>query len=145
MGKRRGTPPIGRVRFPHLLHLFFTDSGTFCPLVATLRCAVERLFGPSCDPFVVLLTSAAVPGCPREPGKLMKLVVTIPAQNEQATIANVIAGVPRKIAGISDVEVIVVNDGSTDGTAEAAAAAGALVVTLHNRPGLGKVFKTGLE
>ncbi len=75
----------------------------------------------------------------------MKLVVTIPAQNEQATIANVVAGVPRKLAGISDVEVIVVNDGSTDGTGEAAAAAGALVVNLHNRPGLGKVFKTGLE
>jgi glycosyltransferase involved in cell wall biosynthesis len=75
----------------------------------------------------------------------MKLVVTIPAQNEQATIANVVAGVPRKMAGISEVEVIVVNDGSTDGTAETAARAGALVVTLHNRPGLGKVFKTGLE
>ena len=41
----------------------------------------------------------------------MKLVVTIPAQNEQATIANVVGGVPRKIAGISEVEVIVVNDG----------------------------------
>jgi glycosyltransferase involved in cell wall biosynthesis len=75
----------------------------------------------------------------------MKLVVTIPAQNEQATIGNVIAGIPRKIAGIHEVEIIVVNDGSTDATADAAAQAGALVVTLHNRPGLGKVFKTGLE
>ena len=33
----------------------------------------------------------------------MKLVVTIPAQNEQATIASVIAGVPRKIPGITPV------------------------------------------
>jgi len=75
----------------------------------------------------------------------MKLVVTIPALNEEATIAGVIAGVPRKIPGVDEVEVIVMNDGSTDRTAEIAAEAGALVVTLHNRPGLGKVFGTGLE
>ncbi len=75
----------------------------------------------------------------------MKLVVTIPAQNEQATIANVVAGVPRKLSGVTEIEVIVVNDGSTDTTAEIAAHSGALVVNLHNRPGLGKVFKTGLE
>lgn len=75
----------------------------------------------------------------------MKLVVTIPAQNEQATIANVVAGVPRKLPGVTEVEIIVINDGSTDGTAQTAASTGALVVNLHNRPGLGKVFKTGLE
>jgi glycosyltransferase involved in cell wall biosynthesis len=75
----------------------------------------------------------------------MKLVVTIPALNEEHTIAQVISGVPRKIPGVSEVEVIVVNDGSDDKTAERAAEAGAIVVTLHNRPGLGKVFGTGLE
>src|SRR5881396_1467806 len=75
----------------------------------------------------------------------MKLVVTIPALNEEATIAQVIAGVPRKIPGVSEVEVIVMNDGSTDRTVERAAEAGALVVNVHNRPGLGKVFGTGLE
>src|SRR5439155_27296396 len=75
----------------------------------------------------------------------MKLVVTIPALNEEATIASVIAGVPRKIPGVDEVEVIVVNAGSTDQTAERAAEAGALVVTVHNRPGLGRVFGCGLE
>lgn len=75
----------------------------------------------------------------------MKLVVTIPALNEEATIANVVAGIPRRLPGVDEVEVIVVNDGSTDRTAEFAAEAGALVVSLHNRPGLGKVFGTGLE
>jgi glycosyltransferase involved in cell wall biosynthesis len=75
----------------------------------------------------------------------MKLVVTIPALNEEKTIAQVIAGVPRNIHGVSEVEVIVANDGSTDLTAERAAEAGALVVTLHNRPGLGKVFGTAFE
>ncbi len=78
-------------------------------------------------------------------GEGMKLVVTIPAQNEEATIARVVAGVPRNIRGIADVEVIVINDSSTDRTAQEAHRAGALVVTLHNRPGLGKVFQTGLE
>ena len=67
----------------------------------------------------------------------MKLVVTIPAQNEEKTIAQVIAGVPRNIPGINEIEVIVVNDGSTDRTAEIAAEAGAIVVNLHGRPGLG--------
>jgi glycosyltransferase involved in cell wall biosynthesis len=75
----------------------------------------------------------------------MKLVVTIPALNEEKTIGQVVAGVPRHIHGVDEVEVIVMNDGSTDATAERAAEAGALVVTLHNRPGLGKVFGTGLE
>jgi glycosyltransferase involved in cell wall biosynthesis len=75
----------------------------------------------------------------------MKLVVTIPALNEEQTIARVIAGVPRDIPGISQTEVIVVNDGSTDSTAEMAERAGATVVNVTGRPGLGAIFRTGLE
>jgi glycosyltransferase involved in cell wall biosynthesis len=75
----------------------------------------------------------------------MKLVVTIPALNEEKTIAQVIKGVPRNIPGIDEVEVIVMNDGSTDRTAEIARRAGALVINLLGRPGLGYVFRTGLE
>ena len=75
----------------------------------------------------------------------MKLVVTIPALNEEKTIADVINGVPRDIPGISEVEVIVCNDGSTDRTAEFASQAGAIVIDIHGRPGLGRVFRTGLE
>jgi glycosyltransferase involved in cell wall biosynthesis len=75
----------------------------------------------------------------------MKLAVTIPAQNEEKTIGQVIAGIPRNIPGITEVEVIVMNDGSTDRTAQIAERAGALVVNLVGRPGLGQVFRTGLE
>ena len=75
----------------------------------------------------------------------MKLIVTIPALNEEKTIAQVVRGVPRDIAGITDTEVIVLNDGSTDRTALEAGAAGALVVSLKGGGGLGTVFRTGLE
>jgi glycosyltransferase involved in cell wall biosynthesis len=75
----------------------------------------------------------------------MKLVVTIPALNEEKTIAHVVNGIPRNLPGIHDVEVIVVNDGSTDRTAEAAEAAGAMVVNVKGRPGLGTIFRIGVE
>jgi glycosyltransferase involved in cell wall biosynthesis len=75
----------------------------------------------------------------------MKLVVTIPALNEEKTIAQVISGVPRDIPNVSEVEVIVVNDGSTDRTAEIAERCGAYVINLSGRPGLGTVFRAGLE
>lgn len=74
-----------------------------------------------------------------------KLIVIIPALNEQETISGVIRGVPRQINGISTVEIIVINDGSTDKTAELAAAAGARVVH-HPKPlGVGAAFHTGLR
>jgi glycosyltransferase involved in cell wall biosynthesis len=75
----------------------------------------------------------------------MKLVVTIPALNEEKTIGQVISGVPRNIPGITDTEVIVMNDGSTDRTAEIAERAGAIVINITGRPGLGAIFRTGLE
>lgn len=75
----------------------------------------------------------------------MKLVVTIPAQNEEKTIAQVVTGVPRNIPGIDEVEVIVLNDGSEDRTAEIAQRAGALVLNIIGRPGLGYIFRTGVE
>lgn len=52
----------------------------------------------------------------------MKLVVMIPAYNEEETIASVIKEIPREILGISIIEVLVINDGSTDRTIEEASA-----------------------
>ncbi len=76
----------------------------------------------------------------------MKLVVIVPAFNEEKTIAGVIKGIPRKIHGISPIEVLVVNDGSSDKTASEARRAGANLVVSHlqNR-GLGTAFRTGIE
>ncbi|HMO51451.1 MAG TPA: glycosyltransferase family 2 protein [Kiritimatiellia bacterium] len=74
----------------------------------------------------------------------MKLVVQLPALNEEATIAEVIASIPKTIPGIDAVRVVVVNDGSSDRTASLAEAAGAVVVS-HEKPrGVGAAFRSGL-
>jgi glycosyltransferase involved in cell wall biosynthesis len=66
--------------------------------------------------------------------------VIIAALNEEATIANVVKAVPKDIAD----EIVVVDNGSKDKTAEVARAAGARVVT-EPVPGYGRAFRAGLR
>lgn len=74
-----------------------------------------------------------------------RLAVVVPALDEAATIAAVVAAVPRRIPGAGRVEVIVVDDGSRDGTPALAAAAGADLVVTHARSrGLAASFKDGV-
>jgi len=61
----------------------------------------------------------------------MKLVVLIPAYNEEENIERVILGIPRKISGIDEVSVLVINDGSSDKTEELALNGGADKVVTH--------------
>ncbi len=75
----------------------------------------------------------------------MKLVVQLPALNEETTIASVIRAIPRDIEGVDEVAVVVVNDGSTDRTAELAREAGAIVLTHETSRGVGSAFRTGLR
>jgi len=75
----------------------------------------------------------------------MKLVVIIPAYNEEKTISQVIEQIPKKIEGIDDIEVIVIDDGSTDATAQLAEKAGAIVIQHKENLGVGKAFSTGIE
>ena len=71
----------------------------------------------------------------------MKLIVIIPAYNEEKTIGKVIKSVPRKIKGVSEIEILVWSDGSTDGTLEIAKKAGADYVFFNKiNLGLAKTF-----
>lgn len=74
----------------------------------------------------------------------MKLVILIPALNEAESIASVVEAMPTDFDGISDIDILVVDDGSKDDTADLARAAGATVVSHPYNQGVGKAFNTGL-
>jgi len=76
------------------------------------------------------------------PGGGAPVAVVIAAYNEEPTVVSVIEDVPGEIAGLRT-EVIVVNDGSADATAELAAGAGALVCDLPANIGHGAALKLG--
>ncbi len=74
------------------------------------------------------------------------LIVTIPAHNEEDNIADVIREIPRKIDGVGRVEVLVLDDGSTDDTVAVAREAGADYVISHNkRRGLAFTFRDAID
>jgi glycosyltransferase involved in cell wall biosynthesis len=75
----------------------------------------------------------------------MKLVIQIPAWNEDASLASTLAELPRHVNGFDEVEILVIDDGSVDGTAQVATAAGAHVVRLPIHRGLAHAFSSGLE
>lgn len=78
--------------------------------------------------------------------KMEKLLVQIPAYNEQETIGKVIKEIPRKIEGISEVKVLVMDDNSTDNTLKVSKEAGAdYAVRNKQNGGLGRNFKKGIE
>ncbi|MDH3295816.1 MAG: glycosyltransferase family 2 protein [Acidimicrobiia bacterium] len=71
------------------------------------------------------------------------VVLFLPAHNEAPRVADVIARAPRSVGG-HPVEVLVIDDGSTDGTVEAARRAGATVLRHGGNRGLGAAVRTGL-
>jgi glycosyltransferase involved in cell wall biosynthesis len=76
----------------------------------------------------------------------MFLIVQIPCFNEELTLPRVLAGIPRQIPGVNRVDVMVVDDGSSDATAETARRLGVEHVVRHKtNTGLAGAFRSGLD
>lgn len=74
-----------------------------------------------------------------------KLLVAIPAYNEEEKIGEVIQNIPVKIKGVSKVHVLVIDDGSIDKTAKIAADSGAEVLKNNRNTGYGASFGKALQ
>jgi glycosyltransferase involved in cell wall biosynthesis len=77
-------------------------------------------------------------------GKKKEILVIIPAYNEENAITDVIKRIPPEVSGYKT-NVLVVDDGSTDKTAEKAREAGATVCSHNKNMGLGISFGTGIS
>ncbi len=77
---------------------------------------------------------------------MTKLIIQIPCYNEEATLGITLTALPRNLPGISDIEWLIINDGSSDKTVEVALSFGVdHIVTLNYNQGLAKAFMAGLE
>jgi glycosyltransferase involved in cell wall biosynthesis len=76
----------------------------------------------------------------------LKLIIQIPCLNEEQTLPATIADLPRQLPGIEAIELLVVDDGSTDRTVEVAREHGVEhIVRLTNNKGLAAGFQAGLD
>ena len=76
----------------------------------------------------------------------MKLIIQIPCYNEEKTLPETLKDLPRALPGVDQVEWLVIDDGSTDRTAEVAQSYGVQhIVHLRKNQGLARAFIVGLE
>ena len=76
----------------------------------------------------------------------MKLFIQIPCLNEESTLPQTLADLPKHIDGIDEIEVMVVDDGSTDRTVEVARECGVKHVVSHgSNRGLAAAFSSGRD
>ena len=76
----------------------------------------------------------------------MKLIVQIPCYNEESTLAATVTDLPPKIEGIEEIELLVVDDGSTDDTVEVAREIGVHhIIRNKTNMGLARTFRVALD
>ena len=76
----------------------------------------------------------------------MKLIIQIPCLDEEATLPATIGDLPRQVEGFDSVELLVVDDGSTDRTVDVAREQGIdHIIRLTNNKGLAAAFQAGLD
>lgn len=76
----------------------------------------------------------------------MKLIIQIPAYNEEENIGNVLKEIPKKIDGIDEIKILVINDGSSDKTKEIAEKENVdFIIDNPKRLGLARTFMKGIE
>ena len=76
----------------------------------------------------------------------MKVFIQVPCLNEEATLPLVLASIPKKIPGISSIDILIIDDGSTDRTVEVAQSFGVKHIVRHSRNmGLARSFRDGVE
>ena len=76
----------------------------------------------------------------------MKLIIQIPCLNEATTLQQTLEHLPKQIPGVDQIEVLVIDDGSTDDTSEVAKQCGVQhIIRFTKRKGLAKAFHSGLN
>jgi len=76
----------------------------------------------------------------------LKLIIQIPCLNEEAQLPATLADLPRDVPGFDEVQVLVIDDGSTDRTIEVARAHGVEhIVRLTRNKGLAAAFQAGVD